>query len=126
MTESTTRNDAGWPSREEMDAARERLPIRYVDAVPVRVDDHGVVTAVGLLLRVGGDGQITGVTPFQDPRQRGVAGLRGAGRGRLRSSAGRARADLVHPEEIREPAVLAELANGRSALAPPGAGAPGV
>jgi hypothetical protein len=35
MTESTTRNDAGWPSREEMDAARERLPIRYVDAVPV-------------------------------------------------------------------------------------------
>jgi ADP-ribose pyrophosphatase YjhB (NUDIX family) len=58
MTESTTRTDAGWLSREEMDAARERLPILYVDAVPVRVDDHGVVTAVGLLLRVGGDGQI--------------------------------------------------------------------
>jgi hypothetical protein len=58
MTEATTRHDAGWLSREEMDAARERLPILYVDAVPVRVDDHGVVTKVGLLLRVGGDGQI--------------------------------------------------------------------
>ena len=41
-----------------MDAARERLPILYVDAVPVRVDDHGTVTAVGLLLRAGEDGQI--------------------------------------------------------------------
>jgi hypothetical protein len=39
-----------------------------------------------------------------------------AGRGRLRSSARRARADLVRPEEIREPAILAELANGQSAL----------
>ena len=51
-------SDAGWLSREEMDAARERLPILYVDAVPVRVDDHGVVTAVGLLLRIGQDGQV--------------------------------------------------------------------
>ncbi|WP_299959034.1 NUDIX hydrolase family protein [uncultured Modestobacter sp.] len=50
--------DAGWLSREDMDAARERLPILYVDAVPVRVDDHGVVTAVGLLLRIGEDGQV--------------------------------------------------------------------
>jgi ADP-ribose pyrophosphatase YjhB (NUDIX family) len=58
MTESTTRTDAGWLSREEMDAARERLPILYVDAVPVRVDDHGVVTSVGLLLRIGEDGQV--------------------------------------------------------------------
>ncbi len=58
MTEATTFTDAGWLSREEMDAARERLPILYVDAVPVRVDDHGVVTQVGLLLRAGEDGQI--------------------------------------------------------------------
>jgi len=53
-----TQADAGWLSREEMDSARERLPILYVDAVPVRVDDHGVVTAVGLLLRIGGDGAV--------------------------------------------------------------------
>src|ERR1700712_1339172 len=53
-----TRSDAGWLSREEMDSARERLPILYVDAVPVRVDDHGVVTKVGMLLRIGEDGQV--------------------------------------------------------------------
>ena len=58
MTEATTRNDAGWLSGEEMDAARERLPILYIDAVPVRVDDQGVVTAVGLLLRDGSDGLV--------------------------------------------------------------------
>ena len=38
-------------SREEMDAARERLPIVYVDVVPVRVDTQGTVIAVGLLRR---------------------------------------------------------------------------
>src|ERR671929_564800 len=53
-----TETDAGWLSREEMDAARERLPILYIDAVPVRVDERGVVTAVGLLLRMGEDGQV--------------------------------------------------------------------
>src|SRR3954452_21788865 len=53
-----TQTDAGWLSREEMDSARERLPILYIDAVPVRVDDHGVVTAVGMLLRIGEDGQV--------------------------------------------------------------------
>jgi Domain of unknown function (DUF4916) len=40
-----------WLSREELDAARQRLPILYVDAVPVRLDERGAVTAVGLLLR---------------------------------------------------------------------------
>ena len=49
---------AGWLSREDMDLARERLPILYVDVVPVRVDDQGTVIAVGLLLRAGEDGQI--------------------------------------------------------------------
>ena len=39
MTE-VTNSDAGWLSREDMDAARDRLPILYVDAVPVRVDDQ--------------------------------------------------------------------------------------
>jgi ADP-ribose pyrophosphatase YjhB (NUDIX family) len=53
-----TQSDAGWLSREEMDSARERLPILYVDAVPVRVDETGTVTAVGMLLRIGEDGQV--------------------------------------------------------------------
>ena len=57
MTE-VTKSDAGWLSREEMDAAREQLPILYVDAVPVRVDETGTVTKVGLLLRIGEDGQV--------------------------------------------------------------------
>lgn len=57
MTE-VTNSDAGWLSREDMDLARERLPILYIDVVPVRVDAHGTVIAVGLLLRAGEDGQI--------------------------------------------------------------------
>ena len=44
-------NTRSWLSREELDSARERLPILYVDAVPVRVDERGAVAAVGLLLR---------------------------------------------------------------------------
>ena len=48
----------GWLSREELDFAREKLPILYVDAVPVRVDDRGAVTAVGVLLRLGEDGGV--------------------------------------------------------------------
>lgn len=47
-----------WLSREDLDAARERLPILYVDAVPVRVDDRGRVSQVGLLLRASSDGSI--------------------------------------------------------------------
>ena len=58
MTEMTTATGGGMLSREEMDAARERLPIVYVDVVPVRVDDEGTAIAVGLLLRAGEDGQI--------------------------------------------------------------------
>src|ERR671939_271265 len=57
MTE-VTQSDAGWVSRGGMGSARGRPPILYVDAVPVRVDDHGTVTAVGLLLRIGEDGQV--------------------------------------------------------------------
>ena len=48
----------GWLSREELDFAREKLPILYVDAVPVRVDDRGAVLAVGVLLRLGEDGSV--------------------------------------------------------------------
>lgn len=39
-----------------MDSARGRLPILYVDAVPVRVDERGAVTHVGVLLRVNAEG----------------------------------------------------------------------
>lgn len=50
---------AGWLSEQEMAAARGSLPLVYVDAVPVRVDDSGDVIAVGLLLRVSREGVMT-------------------------------------------------------------------
>ncbi len=48
-----------WLSREDLELARGRVPIVYVDAVPVRVDAQGTVTAVGLLLRAMPDGTIS-------------------------------------------------------------------
>jgi len=42
-----------------MASARERLPIVYVDAVPVRTDDRGQVAEIGLLLRAMPDGSIS-------------------------------------------------------------------
>lgn len=47
---------AGWLGADAMAAARRQLPIVYVDAVPVRVDDSGDVVSVGLLLRVTREG----------------------------------------------------------------------
>ncbi|TDQ50736.1 NUDIX hydrolase family protein [Actinorugispora endophytica] len=58
MTE-TTDTTPGWFSREELDSVRDRLPILYVNAVPVRTDDTGAVRSVGLLLRVDQEGTIS-------------------------------------------------------------------
>jgi hypothetical protein len=49
----------GWLSADELEIARAQLPILYVEAVPVRVDERGEVTSVGLLLRIGPDGTIS-------------------------------------------------------------------
>ena len=49
----------GWLTAAELAAARSHLPLLYVDAVPVRVDESGDVVAVGLLLRVNGAGAMT-------------------------------------------------------------------
>ncbi|MCW2494403.1 NUDIX hydrolase family protein [Jatrophihabitans sp.] len=59
MTQIVPQSGNSWLSREELDSARERLPILYIDAIPVRVDEMGTVTSVGLLLRVTGHGQIS-------------------------------------------------------------------
>ena len=160
-------SDAGWLSREEMDAARERLPILYVDVVPVRVDVHGTVTAIGLLLRAGSDGQIKralvsgrvlyhervrsallrhlekdlgplalprvpsapqpftiaeyfptpGVTPFHDPRQHAVSlAYVVPVEGDCAPQQDALELSWFSPEDVRDPAVLAELANGQSTL----------
>ncbi|MEU4830180.1 NUDIX hydrolase family protein [Streptosporangium sp. NPDC023615] len=58
MTEMTE-TASGWLSPDELASARERMPILYVDAVPVRLDEAGVVTHVGLLLRIGADGAVS-------------------------------------------------------------------
>lgn len=49
----------GWLDKADLDSARERLPILYVDVVPVRLDARGEIEKVGLLLRAMPDGSIS-------------------------------------------------------------------
>jgi ADP-ribose pyrophosphatase YjhB (NUDIX family) len=49
----------GWLDREQLENIRANVPLVYVDAVPVRVDDVGRVTHVGLLLRQAADGSLS-------------------------------------------------------------------
>jgi hypothetical protein len=51
--------NSGWLSEEELVEARRRLPLLYVEAIPVRVDGLGRVTEVGMLLRASEEGAIT-------------------------------------------------------------------
>jgi len=48
-----------WLSGQELEQIRERLPIVYIDAIPVRVDESGQVIKIGLLLRGRPDGSIS-------------------------------------------------------------------
>lgn len=48
-----------WLSGEELEALRAQVPMVYVEALPVRVDERGTVTHAGLLLRVRPDGSIS-------------------------------------------------------------------
>ena len=50
---------SSWLSADELEHARARLPIVYVYAIPVRVDEAGRVTKIGLLLRGRPDGSIS-------------------------------------------------------------------
>lgn len=49
----------GWLSEDELAFMRGRMPVLYVEAIPVRVDGHGQVTEVGLLLRSTPEGVMT-------------------------------------------------------------------
>ncbi|MBC7725440.1 MAG: NUDIX hydrolase family protein [Burkholderiaceae bacterium] len=51
--------NSGWLSDEELAETRRRLPLLYVEAVPVRVDGLGRVTEVGILLRANSEGAMT-------------------------------------------------------------------
>lgn len=48
-----------WLDPQQLDAVRDQVPLVYVDAVPVRIDDMGNVTHVGMLLRQAPDGNIS-------------------------------------------------------------------
>ncbi|MFC7456446.1 DUF4916 domain-containing protein [Brachybacterium sp. GCM10030267] len=59
MTNRTAVDTEGaWFEPEGIEELRRRLPIPYVDIVPVRTDLDGSVVEVGLLLRADGGGQI--------------------------------------------------------------------
>jgi len=164
---SETETSAGWLTREQLRDARERLPIVYVSVVPVRVDERGVVTTIGLLLRASSEGTINrelvsgrvlyherirdslirhvekdlgplsmpriplspqpftvaeyfptpGVTPFHDPRQHAVSlAYVVPVEGDCAPQQDALEFSWFSPDEVREPTVLAELANGQSAL----------
>ncbi|MDF2664379.1 MAG: SAM-dependent methyltransferase [Microbacterium sp.] len=49
----------GWLSEVELAEARRRLPMLYVEALPVRTDGMGMVTQVGILLRATPLGEMT-------------------------------------------------------------------
>lgn len=51
--------NAAWLSDDELAFVRGRMPVLYVEAVPVRVDGVGRVSEVGLLLRSTPEGVIT-------------------------------------------------------------------
>ncbi len=49
----------GWLDNQLLDNIRANVPLVYVDAVPVRVNEVGRVTEIGLLLRQAADGSIS-------------------------------------------------------------------
>ena len=59
MTDQATHTSTGWLSPDQLELVRANVPLVYVDAVPVRVDDTGRVTHIGLLLRMAADGSIS-------------------------------------------------------------------
>lgn len=53
-----TDTDNTWLSPEELESTRSRLPIVYVNAVPVRIDSSGEVTRIGLLFQPSPEGDL--------------------------------------------------------------------
>ncbi len=59
MQEDVLDTAPGWLPAEDLSEVRDRVPIVYVDAVPVMLDHLGQVRKVGLLLRAMPDGTIS-------------------------------------------------------------------
>ncbi len=53
-----TDTQGSWLSEDDIGTMRGKMPIVYINAIPVLTDDLGVVTHVGLLLRLGADGEV--------------------------------------------------------------------
>lgn len=53
-----TNTQSNWLSDDDINTTRGQMPIVYVNAIPVRVDDLGTVTNIGLLLRLGPSGEV--------------------------------------------------------------------
>jgi ADP-ribose pyrophosphatase YjhB (NUDIX family) len=51
--------NSAWLTDADLAQVRRRIPLLYVEAVPVRTDGMGVVTSVGVLLRANAEGEIT-------------------------------------------------------------------
>ena len=48
-----------WLDPNHLELVRGQVPLVYIDAIPVRVNELGVVTHVGMLLRQAPDGSIS-------------------------------------------------------------------
>lgn len=59
MTEIDLYTQPGWLDRDLLENIRANVPLVYVDAIPVRVDELGQVTHLGLLLRQAPDGSLS-------------------------------------------------------------------
>ncbi|SJM58859.1 DUF4916 domain-containing protein [Gulosibacter sp. 10] len=69
-------SSSGWMSEDELALIRRRVPILYVEAIPVRVDGMGRIEHFGLLLRANSEGMIT--RTFVSGRVQYGENLRGA------------------------------------------------
>lgn len=59
MRSDTVETSPGWLSQDDLETTRGRVPMVYVDAVPVRLDHLGQVERVGTLLRARSDGTLS-------------------------------------------------------------------
>lgn len=58
MTRTAVDTESSWFGDDEITSLRRKLPILYVDIVPVRLDAYGTISEVGLMLRADGSGRI--------------------------------------------------------------------
>lgn len=59
MSDIASDDRGPWLSPEDLDLVRRKVPMLYIDALPVRVGDNGELESVGLLLRATAQGTIS-------------------------------------------------------------------